>query len=116
MWLGTWEGLVRYNGLEFHVFDRGNTPAMKDNGVRSVRDDADGVVVIGTSRGGVSVKRGDRWRTWLMKDGLSQEEVMDALIDKPGRLWVATESAGITRINKDEHHPFQYAAMACPPM
>jgi diguanylate cyclase (GGDEF)-like protein len=102
LWLGTWEGLVRYNGLEFHVFDRGNTPAMKDNGVRSVRTTSDGAVVIGTSRGGVSVKRGDSWRTWLMKDGLSQEEVMDALIDKQGRLWVATESAGITRINRDD--------------
>lgn len=99
LWLGTWEGLVRYNGLEFRVFDRSNTPALKDNGVRSVRATADGAVVIGTSRGGVSVMRGDSWRTWLMKDGLSQEEIMDALIDKQGRLWVATESAGITRID-----------------
>ena len=99
LWLGTWEGLVRYNGLEFRVFDRSNTPAMKDNGVRSVRITTDGAVVIGTSRGGVSVKRGDSWRTWLVKDGLSQEEVMDALIDRQARLWVATESAGITRID-----------------
>lgn len=52
LWLGTWEGLVRYNGLEFRVFDRSNTPAMKDNGVRSVRTSADGAVVIGTSREG----------------------------------------------------------------
>lgn len=101
LWLGTWEGLVRYNGLEFHVFDRSNTPALQDNGVRSVRTSADGAVVIGTSRGGVTVKRGDRWRTWMVKDGLAQEEVMDALLDGKGRLWVATESAGISRVGKD---------------
>ena len=29
LWFGTWEGLVRYNGLEFHVFDRRNTPALQ---------------------------------------------------------------------------------------
>ena len=52
LWLGTWEGLVRYNGLEFHVFDRANTPELKDNGIRSVRAGDDGAVVIGTSRGG----------------------------------------------------------------
>ena len=98
LWLGTWEGLVRYNGLDFRVYDRSNTPAMQDNGIRSVRSTEDGAIVIGTSRGGVSVKRGDNWRTWLMKDGLSQDEVMDALIDKQGRLWVGCESAGITRI------------------
>ena len=62
LWLGTWEGLVRYNGLEFQVFDRANTPELKDNGIRSVRASEDGAVVIGTSRGGVTVKRGDRWR------------------------------------------------------
>jgi diguanylate cyclase (GGDEF)-like protein len=101
LWLGTWEGLVRYNGLEFHVFDRGNTPELKDNGVRSVTTTADGAVVVGTSRGGVSILRGDHWRTWLMKDGLSQDEVMNALVDKQQRLWVATESAGVTRIDID---------------
>ena len=101
LWLGTWEGLVRYNGLEFHVFDRANTPELKDNGIRSVRVSVDGAVVIGTSRGGVTVKRGDHWRTWMEKDGLAQEEVMDGLLDRQGRLWVATESAGITRLDRD---------------
>lgn len=95
LWFGTWEGLVRYNGLEFHAFDRGNTPALKDNGIRSVRAGEDGAVVIGTSRGGVTVKRGDTWRTWMVKDGLAQEEVMDALLDQHGRLWIATENMGI---------------------
>ena len=71
LWLGTWEGLVRYNGLEFQQYARRNTPALKDNGVRSLRASSDGAVVIGTSRGGVTVKRGDRWRTWTRADGLA---------------------------------------------
>lgn len=96
LWFGTWEGLVRYNGLEFHVFDRRNTPALKDNGIRSVHAAPDGAIVVGTSRGGVSVKRGDAWRTWTMKDGLAQDEIMDALYDRAGRLWVATENSGIS--------------------
>ena len=60
LWLGTWEGLVRYNGLEFHVFDRANTPELKDNGIRSVRAASDGAVVIGTSRGGVEQRNGSK--------------------------------------------------------
>ena len=106
LWFGTWEGLARYNGLEFHVFDRGNTPALKDNGVRSVRASEDGALVIGTSRGGVTVKRGDSWRTWMVKDGLAQEEVMDALLDRKGRLWVATENSGIDMVDGSRvvHH------------
>ena len=102
LWLGTWEGLVRYNGLEFHVFDRANTPELKDNGIRSVRAGDDGAVVIGTSRGGVTVKRGDSWRTWMVKDGLAQEEIMDALLDRKGRLWVATENLGVDLVDGEK--------------
>ena len=106
LWLGTWEGLVRYNGLEFHTFDRSNTPALKDNGIRSVRASDDGAVVIGTSRGGVTVKRGDHWRTWMVKDGLAQEEIMDALLDRAGRLWVATENAGVSLVDGERIRHF----------
>jgi diguanylate cyclase (GGDEF)-like protein len=106
LWLGTWEGLVRYDGLEFHVYDRSNTPALKDNGVRSVRTAPDGAVVVGTSRGGVTVKRGDAWRTWTMADGLAQDEIMDALLDRRGRLWVATENEGVDRIDSGKVRHF----------
>ncbi len=98
LWLGTWEGLVRYNGLEFHTFERANTPALHDNGIRSVRAASDGSVVVGTSRGGVSILSGTRWRHLGMDDGLAQDEIMDALQDRRGRVWVATESAGVTRL------------------
>ena len=106
LWFGTWEGLVRYNGLEFHAFDRANTPALKDNGVRSVRASADGVLVIGTSRGGVTIKRDDQWRTWTVKDGLAQEEIMDAILDRKGRLWVATENSGVDLVEGDRIRHF----------
>jgi diguanylate cyclase (GGDEF)-like protein len=101
LWFGTWEGLVRYNGLEFHVIDRRNTPALRDNGIRSIRVAADGALVVGTSRGGVSVLRRGAWRTYGKREGLAQDEVMDAVLDQRGRLWVATESAGVSRVNPD---------------
>lgn len=99
LWFGTWEGLVRYNGLEFHVFDRHNTPALQDNGIRSIRVAPDGALMIGTSRGGVTIRRGDVWQTLTKANGLAQDEIMDAVEDRRGRLWVATESAGISRID-----------------
>ena len=109
LWLGTWEGLVRYNGLEFHQFDRSNTPALKDNGVRSVRAAANGAVVVGTSRGGVAVKQGDRWRTWTRVDGLAQDEILDAVLDRRGRLWVATESMGLSMLEDGRALQFNVA-------
>lgn len=114
LWLGTWEGVVRYNGLEFQVFDRGNTPELQDNGVRSLRASADGAIVIGTSRGGVSIKRGDHWKTWRKTDGLAQDEIMDALLDRRGRLWVGTESMGLTLLDHGKATQFNLASGQLP--
>jgi diguanylate cyclase (GGDEF)-like protein len=99
LWFATWEGVARYNGHEFRVFDRGSVPQLRDNGVRSLRSARDGGLWLGTSRGGVSRLRAGEWTTITSADGLAQDEVMDLLEDRDGRLWVATESAGITRLD-----------------
>src|SRR5712691_6712161 len=35
LWLGTQEGLVRFDGVRFTVFDTRNTPAMRDDWILS---------------------------------------------------------------------------------
>ena len=107
LWFATWEGVARYNGREFRVFDRGTVPELNDNGVRSLRLARDGGLWLGTSRGGVSRYRNGQWRTLTRKDGLAQDEIMDLLEDREGRLWVATESAGISRVESDRVSQFQ---------
>ena len=114
LWLGTWEGVVRYDGLDFEVYNRGNTPALKDNGVRALRVAADGALIIGTSRGGVTIKRGDHWQTLQQADGLVENGVMDALIDRRGRLWVASDSHGITRVDHGRYTRLDAANGALP--
>jgi diguanylate cyclase (GGDEF)-like protein len=99
LWFATWEGVARYNGLEFRIFDRGNVSELRDNGVRALRPGKDGALWLGTSRGGVSRLHDGQWTTYTRREGLAQDEVMDLLEDRAGRLWVATESAGITRLD-----------------
>ncbi|HEX5755553.1 MAG TPA: two-component regulator propeller domain-containing protein [Arenimonas sp.] len=107
LWFGTWEGLVRYNGMEFTVYNRAAVPELRDNGVRSISVARDGSLVAGTSRGGVAILRYGVWRNVGQAQGLPQDEVMDALIDAGGRLWVATESAGVSRIDASGARQFR---------
>jgi diguanylate cyclase (GGDEF)-like protein len=109
LWFATWEGLARYNGREFRVFDRGSVPELRDNGVRALRPGRDGSLWLGTSRGGVAHYQGGRWRSLTKAEGLAQDEVMDLLEDREGRLWVGTESAGITRIDASGASQFRVA-------
>jgi len=107
LWFATWEGVARYNGLEFKTFDRGNTPALGDNGVRSLRVSADGALWLGTSRGGVSRYAQGRWSQLSMRDGMAQDEIMDILPTPSGGLWIATESAGLDRYDGKSFHHFR---------
>ncbi|HSX60746.1 MAG TPA: two-component regulator propeller domain-containing protein [Tahibacter sp.] len=99
LWFATWEGVARYNGIEFRAFDRANVPALADNGIRALQVMRDGTLVLGTSRGGVTRLRDGVWSRLDMRDGLAQDEIMDVLEDASGRLWVATESAGLDRVD-----------------
>lgn len=99
LWFATWEGVTRYNGVEFRAFDRANVPALADNGIRALHVMRDGTLVLGTARGGVTRLRDGVWSRLSMRDGLAQDEIIDILEDPRGRLWVATESAGLDRVD-----------------
>jgi ligand-binding sensor domain-containing protein len=57
LWLGTQEGLVRFDGVQFTVFDRSNTAWMKSNYVQALLEDRNGALWVGTNGGGVA-----RWK------------------------------------------------------
>src|SRR5262245_2869195 len=44
VWLGTYEGAVRFNGVSFTTFDRANTPEIKSNLVVELLEDREGAL------------------------------------------------------------------------
>src|SRR5262245_182266 len=51
LWFATWEGAVRYNGIDFSVVGRGTRPGLRDNGVGSLYVDPQGRLWLSDSRG-----------------------------------------------------------------
>src|SRR6516164_2580452 len=41
LWVGTWAGLARFNGMNFAVFNRHNTPALVNDAINSLAEDTD---------------------------------------------------------------------------
>lgn len=97
LWVGTGEGLMRYEGGTVTWFGQTNKPAHKD--VRSVAEDNDGTIWFGTSGGGLGCLRADGTiRYFNRTDGLASDYVGCLKLEDDGTLWIGTLGGGLTRL------------------
>ena len=54
LWVGTRDGLARFDGVKFTVFQAENNPGLESNDIRALYEDRSGQLWIGTFNGGVS--------------------------------------------------------------
>ena len=91
LWIGTSGGLVRFDGVRFVVFDRSNTPALREDSVLSLCPARDGSLWIGTEGGGLARMKGGAFSTFGIRDGLTNGFVRTISEDRQSRLWVGTD-------------------------
>ena len=95
VWIATEEGLARFDGIKFTVFDKQNTPELKSNDIRALLEDRRGVLWIGTTDGLVRLQD-SKFTAFTTRDGLPSN-VIDAVCEgNNDSLWVVT-AAGIVR-------------------
>lgn len=91
LWVGTSEGLARFDGVRFLIFDRSNTPAMTDNSILSLETAPDGSLWIGTEGGGLLHYAGGVFRRFGQTEGLTNGFIRATHLDQSGTLWVGTD-------------------------
>lgn len=95
LWLATQEGLVRFDGVRFVVFNRENTPGLPNKYISALLADSRGRLWIGTGAG-LTVFQNGRFRSFA--DARLSATLVRALHeDREGRIWAGTE-AGLFRI------------------
>lgn len=97
IWLGTPNGLVRFDGLQFRVHNRWNTPELKHDAITCLWSAADGALWAGTDGGGIVVHRGSAWQNHEAE--LSNPNVLTIYADRRGSLWVGTQY-GLNRLRE----------------
>ena len=91
LWIGTSGGLVRFDGARFVVFDRGNTPEMRENSIFCLTVSRDGSLWAGTDGGGLLRYRKGLFRAYSPSDGLTNGFVRAVYEDREGTLWTGTD-------------------------
>jgi signal transduction histidine kinase/ligand-binding sensor domain-containing protein len=111
MWIGTNDGLNRYDGHNFLIFRNkpGDTATISGNTITDLLEDEDGVIWITTSDGGLTrydyrVSPQQQFRQYKHMPGDKKSipvNIVNALVqDKNGYLWLATSGASVIRFDK----------------
>ncbi len=118
IWIGTFDGLNRYDGRHFKVFttDSNNPLTISDNSVTSLLAEGDHQLWVGTNHG---LNRFDRRRgifiRYLHQQGkpqtLDNDQIWELYRDRAGVMWVATDS-GLCRYDakSDSFQRFGFGA------
>lgn len=90
LWLGTFTGLVRFDGVRFTVFNSTNTPALTNNTIWTAYTDPQGSLWLGTNGGGLVQYRNGVFTRFTSNNGLPSDIVRSICTDAAGTLWVGT--------------------------
>ena len=90
LWLATFNGLVRFDGVRFVVF--GEAEGLHNLRIVCLYEDCEGSLWLGTEGGGLICYRDNRFTAYTTSDGLSHNVVLSIAGDHATNLWVATVS------------------------
>jgi len=102
IWLGTLNGLVRFDGSRFKVFNKDNTDQLKDNGIRALLEDRQGNLWIGTEAGGLSCLKDGEFKTYSPEEYENLKNISTIFQDREASLWIGTLDNGLTRLKNEE--------------
>lgn len=105
LWLATNDGLARFDGVRFTIFNQGNTKGLGSNRIMSLYEDRQGRLWIGTYEGLLVRYRDGEFFTFTPQHGLPYDPINWIEEDAQGRLWLTGER-GVTRWEEERGFAF----------
>ncbi|HEX9002975.1 MAG TPA: two-component regulator propeller domain-containing protein [Blastocatellia bacterium] len=97
LWMATLDGLVRYDGVRFTVFNTANTRELSSNRFVALYEDTQGALWLGTEGGGLIKFKPGNCTVYRVKDGLPDDIVTGIEQDETGNLLVTTFQGFVRR-------------------
>jgi len=97
IWIGSYNGLARFDGAVFMVFDSYNAPQLRPGGVSCLFEDREGTLWIGHSSGGLTRHRLGHFDQpeWPVQSSVAGVTAMAQ--DEVGDLWILTANGKLAR-------------------
>jgi signal transduction histidine kinase/ligand-binding sensor domain-containing protein/AraC-like DNA-binding protein len=98
LWLATYGGLVRFDGVRFTVFDTGNTEELPSSRIVDLTQGADGSLWMRTEPGHLVRLQKGEFTHFDEADGLRDRSTKVVHVDAAGQLWVGSDH-GVYRLS-----------------
>lgn len=109
IWAATQEGLARFDGVQFTIFDAHNTPELKSGMMAQMSVGRDGSLWITKTDGGITRFKNGKFTTYTTENGLGGDDTMCSVEDAQGNIWIGTSQKGLSRFKDGEFTNFTTA-------
>ena len=100
MWFATQEGVVRYDGFKFTIFDRNSNPELPGNNVGGLLEDRSGNIWVFFAGLPLARYTDGKFKVFTGADGLIPTPRNNGGMDSSGAIWLTTNN-GVNKIEND---------------
>jgi signal transduction histidine kinase/ligand-binding sensor domain-containing protein len=98
LWLGTYHGLIRFDGVRSTVFDSGNTPGLQNGSITSLYQTSDGILWVGHETGQLTRFNGVTFQPVQLATNWSGGTVEAITSDQDRDVWLLNDSGTLFRV------------------
>jgi signal transduction histidine kinase/ligand-binding sensor domain-containing protein len=95
LWLATFGGLVRYDGVRFKVFDSANTPQLQNSRITALFEDGNQIIWIGHETGDLTRLGAGRFESVAIPGSAHREPVSQITMDRQGNMIVCYQDGSL---------------------
>jgi signal transduction histidine kinase/ligand-binding sensor domain-containing protein len=97
LWIGTYGGLARFDGLRFRVFNNATDPGLQSDRITSLYEDAEGAMWIGHERGDLTCYRKGKFEAEGPRVTCVRRKISAIGSDRNGDIWLLNEQGTLVR-------------------